>query len=212
MHSGRANLRWLLPANQGVRVEPALADTLRGRISGPLQVSDGKLYLGADPGQPRVGDHLVSFAIVPNGPASFIGRQSGADVSEYQTKTGDRLLMARSGLLSAPDMFKIAEDENRMLTWLLRAVGVFLMLLGFALVLVPLSVFVDVVPFIGNIVGFGALLVAGVLTAALAPAIIAVAWLWYRPLISIAVLVVGLGVAFGFRTLASRRTRARAPA
>lgn len=208
---GESALR-LLPANQVVRVEPALADTLRGRISGPLQATDGKLYLGADPSQPRAGDHLISFAIAPNGPASFIGRQSGADITEYQTKTGDRLLMARSGLLSAPDMFKIAEDENRMLTWLLRLVGVFLMLLGFALVLVPLSVIADVVPFIGNIVGFGALLVAAALTAVLGPAIIAVAWLWYRPLISIAVLVVGLGVAFGFRTLASRRTPARAPA
>jgi hypothetical protein len=202
----------LLPATQVVRVEPAHADTLRGRISGPLQVTDGKLYLGADPGQPHIGDHRISFTVVPNGPASFIGRESGADFAEYQTKSGDRLLMAHSGLMSAPEMFKVAEDENRMLTWILRLVGVFLMLLGFALVLVPLSVIADVVPFIGSIVGMGALLVAVVCTAVLAPALIAIAWLWYRPLISIAVLIVGLGVAYGFRMLAARRTPARAQA
>jgi hypothetical protein len=200
----------LLPANQVVPVEPALADRLRGRISGPLQAADGKLYLGAEPGQPRAGDHRISFAIVPNGPASFIGRQSGADFADYQTKSGDKLLMAHSGLMSAPDMFKVAEDENRMLTWILRAVGVFAMLLGFVLILWPLSVIADFVPFVGSIVGAGAFLVALVCTFVLAPALIAFAWLWYRPVVSIAVIVVGLGVAYGFRTLAARRTPARA--
>lgn len=200
----------LLPANQVVRVDAALADRLRGRISGPLQVVDGKFYLGADSGQPHIGDHRISFTVVPNGPASFIGRQSGADFSEYQTQSGDRLLMARSGLMSAPDMFKVAEDENRMLSWLLRAVGVFAMLLGFVLILWPMSVIADVVPFIGSIVGAGAFLVALVCTFVLAPALIAFAWLWYRPLVSIVVIVVGLGVAYGFRTLAARRTPARA--
>ena len=202
----------LLPANQMARVAPAHAEALRARISGPLQVIDGRIYLGADPGQPHIGDHRISFSTVPNGPASFIGRQSGADFAEYQTQSGDKLLMARSGLMSTPEMFKVAEDENRMLTWLLRAVGVFVMFIGFALVLFPLSVITDFVPFIGSIVGAGALLVALVCTFVLAPALIAVAWLWYRPLVSIAVLVVGLGVAYGFRTLAARRTPARAQA
>jgi hypothetical protein len=55
-----------------------------------------------------------------------------------------------------------------------------------------------------------AFLVALVCTFVLAPALIAVAWLWYRPLVSIAVLAVGLGVAYGFHTLAARRTPARA--
>jgi hypothetical protein len=200
----------LLPADQVVRVDPALADALRGRISGPLQVVDDKIFLGADPGQPRAGDHRISFSTVPNGPASFIGRQSGADFAEYQTKSGDKLLMARSGLMSAPDMFKAAEDENRTLTWILRAVGVFAMFIGFALILWPLSVVADFVPFIGSIVGGGAFLVALVCTFVLAPALIAVAWLWYRPLVSIAIIVGGLGVAYSFRTLAARRTPPRA--
>ena len=198
----------ILPANQVVRFEAALADRLRGLISGPLQVADGKLYLGVNPNQPRAGDHRISFTIAPNGPVSFIGRQSGADLSEFQTKTGDRLLMARSGLMSAPEMFKVAEDENRVLTWVLRLVGVLAMFFGFALALLFVRVIADFVPLIGNIVGAGALLVAGALTAVLAPALIALAWLLYRPLISIAVLVFGLCAAFGFRMVAARRTAA----
>ena len=206
---GEAALQ-LLPANERVQLEPALADTLRGRVSGPLQVADGRLYLGADPGAPRAGDHRISFTIAPNGPASFVGRQSGAGLAAYQTKSGDRLLMARSGLMTAPAMFKVAEDQNRILTWVLRAVGVVAMLIGFVLLLMPLSVVADVIPLIGSIVGAGAFLVALVCTFVVAPAIIALAWLWYRPLVSLAVIIVGFGVAYGFRMLAARRPAATA--
>jgi hypothetical protein len=104
-------------------------------------------------------------------------------------------------------MFKAANDENRMLTWVLRFVGAVLMFIGFALILRPLVVVADVVPFIGNILGAGVALVALGLTAVLAPAIIAIAWFAHRPLLSIAVIAIGLIVAFGVRTLATRRVQ-----
>lgn len=199
----------LLPATQELRVDPAIAAALRGKVEGPVQVGDGKLYLGANPNEPKPGDLRITFRTVPNGPASFIGQQAGADLAEYQTKAGDRLLMARSGLMSAPDMFKAAEDENRILTWIIRLVGVIVMFVGLALVLRPLVVVADVVPFIGNILGAGAALVAAVITAVVAPLVIAIAWLWYRPLVSIIAIAIGLAVAFGLRTLAARKSAAR---
>jgi hypothetical protein len=73
-----------------------------------------------------------------------------------------------------------------------------------------LVVVADVVPFIGNILSGGASLVSLVATAVVAPIIVAIAWLWYRPLISIAVLVVGLAIAYGFRRLAHRKVAAQA--
>ena len=41
----------------------------------------------------------------------------------YQTHAGDKLLMADSGLRTSDQMFKEANDENRILTWFLRAFG-----------------------------------------------------------------------------------------
>ena len=198
-----------LPADREVRVTPAVADGLRGRVGGPAQAIDGKLYLGANPNEPRVGDLRVSFMIAPVGPASVIGRQTGTDFTEYQTKAGDRLLMARPGTRSAAEMFKAAQDENRVLTWALRAVGALAMFIGFLLILNPLVVVADFVPLIGSILGAGAALVALVLTAALAPLIVAVAWLWYRPIVSLIAIAAGIAVAYGFKTLASRRAAAR---
>jgi Flp pilus assembly protein TadB len=49
------------------------------------------------------------------------------------------------------------------------------------------------------------------LTAVVAPVVIAIAWLWYRPIVSIAVLVVGLGIAYGLKRLAHRKVAAQAP-
>ena len=47
------------------------------------------------------------------------------------------------------------------------------------------------------------------LTAIVAPVVIAMAWFWYRPLVSVAVLAVGFVLAYGFKRWASQRAAAR---
>src|SRR5262249_31928200 len=106
-------------------------------------------------------------------------------------------------------MFAAAQQANRILTWILRLVGVFLMFVGFMLILKPLVVVADVVPFIGNILSAGAGIVSLALTAVIAPLVIAIAWFWYRPLVSAVVLAIGLVLAYGFKRLASQRAAAR---
>jgi len=198
-----------LPANDAVPLEPSLARKLSGRVKGPVHVVDGRIYLGDNPSDPRVGDLRISFKIAPGGPTSIVGRQAGTGFAEYQTKAGDPLLMVRPGTMSAADMFAAAQAENRIFTWILRLVGVVLMFIGFMLILNPLVVVADVVPFIGSILSAGAGIVSLVLTAIIAPVVIAVAWFWYRPLVSAAVLAIGLVLAYGFKRLASQRVAAR---
>src|SRR5262245_11873833 len=101
-----------LPVTQQVRVDAAMADAIRLKVTGPLQANDGLFYLGPDPSHPRIGDMRISFKLAPNGPVSIIGRQSGSDFAEYQTKAGDTLLMVKPGTISAADMFKAAQSEN----------------------------------------------------------------------------------------------------
>ena len=47
------------------------------------------------------------------------------------------------------------------------------------------------IPIVGDVVRAGAGVVGLLFTAVIAPAIIAVAWLWYRPLVAIGVVLVG---------------------
>ena len=120
------------------------------------------------------------------------------------------MLIVRSGIKSAAELFDAEQHDNVVLTWILRAVGALLMFIGLALILRPLVVVADVVPFIGSILGAGAALVALAITAVVAPLIVAVAWFFYRPVVSVAILAVGLAAAYGFRKWAAQRTAARA--
>ncbi len=67
------------------------------------------------------------------------------------------------------------------------------------------------IPLLGSIVGAGTGLVALLCTMAIAPIVIAVGWLWYRPLVGIAVLVAGFAATWGLARLARRRVARKGP-
>src|SRR5262249_3009228 len=113
-----------LAASGDFRLEPAVLETVRQRGGASAQIADGRIYIGPDPAQPHIGDLRISYHVAAEGPVSVIARQTGSGFGEYQTNAGDRLLMLRAGTLSAGEMFKAAEDENRVLTWVVRLVGV----------------------------------------------------------------------------------------
>lgn len=188
---------------QPLRLDPATA-----RLPPGGQVVDGRIFLGADPAQPRLGDMRISFVVVPEGMGSVIARQSGQGLAPYQTRAGDALFLLHPGAATADEMIAAAEAANRILTWVLRAVGAVLMFVAFSLVLRPLVVLAAVVPPLGALMGAGTGLVAGVLTLLLAPGVIAVAWFWYRPLTAVIVLGLGVAAATGVGWLMRRR---RAP-
>ena len=75
----------------------------------------------------------------------------------------------------------------------------------------PIAVFGDIIPIVGTVLGAGTALAAFALTAVLAPVVVAVAWLFYRPLVSIGILAAGAAIVFAVRHLASRR-RSTVPA
>jgi hypothetical protein len=200
-----------LSADQEVRVNPGLVEPLHARLNEPVQVNDGKFYLGRDPSAPHVGDMQISYALAPAGAVSIVGRQSGSDFVHYQTRAGDALLIVDQGTMSTADMFKQAERGNAVVTWLIRAFSALIMYIGFLLILNPLVVVADVLPLIGNILGAGASLVSLIVTVVLVPSIIAVAWLWYRPLVSVVVIAVGIALAIWLKMRADRKA-ARSPA
>ena len=55
-------------------------------------------------------------------------------------------------------------------------------------------------------------LVALVCTAAIAPIVIGIGWLWYRPLVGLAVLVAGAAATYGLVRLARLRVARKAAA
>jgi hypothetical protein len=181
-----------------VPITPDLLASINTVFTGslPTHVADGRIYLGRDPANPAIGDHRVSYALVPLGPISVVARQEGASFAPYQTRAGDRLLMVETGAVPAERMFERAATANTVMTWLLRLGGLLLLMMGFSMVLGPLGVAADVLPFLGRIVRMGTGTVAFVLAVLVGSVTIAVAWFWYRPLLAIGIVLAGVAIAW----------------
>lgn len=176
------------------------------------QPVDGRIYIGVDPTRPRLGDLRISYEVVSTPDATVVARQAGAGFAAYTTSNGRSIEILRNGTVGPAQVFDDAQSDNTMLTWLVRVGGVLLLAFGFGLILGPLSVLADIVPFIGDLVGgvsSMAALAAAVLVGSLT---IAVAWFAYRPLLSAGLIVAGLAVAYALRRLAGRRATAAATA
>ncbi len=186
-------------------VDPSVADTVRKRTGRPVNIAAGQIYLSDDPGSPRVGDYRIGYRIVPVGIASVVARQTDTELTGYQSRAGDVILLANTGSHSAAEMFKAAQDANRVLTWILRTVFTMLVFIGFAFSTRILVALADVLPFVGNVMQATTFAIALLLTAILAPLTIAIAWLFYRPMISLGVLAGGAALAFAISKMIAAR-------
>lgn len=162
------------------------------------QVVDGKIFIGDNSAQPKVGDLRVSFQKVDPSEVSVIAVQTGSTFKPFTTQQGTAIEMLNLGQVEAAKMFEQAQSANRTMTWILRAIGFFLFLFAFSLILRPFSVLADVLPFAGRLVGMGMGFVSFILAAILTLLIIGAAWLAARPLLGGAIIavVVALVVLF----------------
>lgn len=144
----------------------------------------------------EIGDLRVWFTTTPTSEVSVMSKQVGNGFEPFKTHAGTKLHMLSKGIVSAEAMITKAEADNVTLTWILRGLGTAMMCIGIGLFLRPLAVIGDVVPFVGRIVGTGTTLVAMISGVGVAFCTISLAWLVYRPLIGIPLLILGLGLIF----------------
>ncbi|MCX6880335.1 MAG: TMEM43 family protein [Verrucomicrobia bacterium] len=168
-------------------------------LQGKLKLDAGAFYVGQDPTSPALGDQRVTFKVLKPAVWSVIARQTGDTLEPFVPHVGPAIERVESGTVSADLMFQHAASENAMLTWGLRLGGFVLMALGLGLIIKPLSVLADVLPFLGNVIGVGGVITAMLLAFVGSLVVIAVAWFAVRPLLTIglgAVALVGLVMAW----------------
>jgi len=169
---------------------------------------NGGFYLGEKPEAPEVGDLRVTHEAAMPGEVSVIAAQAGDGLGPYTAKAGGTIEMLETGKQTADSMFATAHQSNKLLTWGLRVLGALLMFFGFSALFRPLSVLADVVPLFGTIVGAGTGLIAFLLTVVISFSVIAVAWIFYRPLIGIPLVLVAVaGLVFLVMKLMAQRKR-----
>lgn len=152
-------------------------------------------YVGDDPSNPQVGDLRITFRVVKPCTVSLVAGQVKDTFEPYATEAGGTIELLQVGTHSAAAMFKAAQDSNKTMTWILRFVGFAVMTAGLAMILSPLSVLADIIPFVGGIVATGTLIISLGVSLALSLATISVAWIFYRPMLAIALLAVVAVVA-----------------
>ncbi len=121
-------------------------DASRATIAIPFAVDAGRFYIGTSPANPRISDMKVSFAVVLPSDVSIVARQTQATFEPFVTRAGGSIELLHTGIVSAENMFQSAHSSNATTSWILRALGVFLMFLGLKMLLGPLVVLADVLP------------------------------------------------------------------
>jgi hypothetical protein len=166
-------------------------DVSQGKVPASLQARARPMESGfqiGDPGSPQTGDLRVAFEQLKSPEVSIVSGQIRDTFEPYQV-SGGTVELVGMGTQSAAAMFGSAQSQNSARTWLLRGLGFVLMFFGLTLVFSPIATLGDVVPFIGDLLRFGAAIVSGVVALIFSLAIIAIAWFVYRPLLSISLLV-----------------------
>jgi len=156
------------------------------------------LYIGRDPSYPQIGDYKITYTYAPVGEYTIAAKESSKSLMPYTTTNGKDLLFVRSGKVSAKSIFKDELEANALMTWILRGVGLLMMFIAFKMVMGPLETFAKVVPMFGSLVGGASSIVAMVLTLLLGSIVISLAWFSSRPMLSLIIIVIGVGVAFMF--------------
>lgn len=145
-----------------------------------------------NPANPVVGDVRITFEANQPAEVSVLGKQTGKNLGAFETSGGYNVADLRMGTMTKDEMFEAAQSENTILTWLIRFGGFGLMWLGLFLIGRPVTVVADILPFLGSLASLavGVLAFAGAAMCSLPT--IAVAWIFYRPLLGIILLVIGL--------------------
>lgn len=162
-----------------------------------VHTSANTVYLGLSPNSPQVGDVRVTFTKVPPADISLIAQVDGSTFKAYRAKNGQSFSRVQMGTVSADEMIEQARSENNMLTWVLRVIGILLVVGGLKGMFGLLPMLFKVLPFLGSIVDAGVGLVSWILGLAWSLIIIAIAWLVFRPIIGISLLVLAIaGIVF----------------
>ena len=147
------------------------------------------LYFGRVPGAPEVGDVRVTFEKVVPAKCTIMAVVDGDSFKPYKAKNGKRFETLVMGKKTGDEIIDAEKEANNMILWALRIIGIMIVIGGLKGIFGFLETILKVVPFIANIFGWGVGIVCTVLGIVWSLIVIAIAWLFYRPLLGISLLV-----------------------
>ncbi|MFT7634190.1 MAG: hypothetical protein ACI87E_005249 [Mariniblastus sp.] len=177
---------------------------------------DGELIYWSAEGKPSldepiVGDQRIMFEWVKPTSVSVVAKQAGEKLTGFKVSNGEKIEKLYVGELTADEMFDKIQQENMALAWVIRIAGFGMSCLGFYLVMAPLAVLADIVPFIGSLTRSLTMIIAGLMGVCLSACTVAFAWIAVRPLIGIPMLILAIGCVVMLVRIISSRGKAGTP-
>ena len=147
------------------------------------------LYFGRVPGSPEVGDVRVTFEKVVPAKVTVMAVVDGDTFKPFKAKNGKRFQTLVMGKKSGDEIIDSAKEANNAFLWILRIVGILMVIGGLKGIFGFIETILKVVPFVAGIFGWGVGIVCTVVGVVWSLIVIAIAWLFYRPLLGISLLV-----------------------
>ena len=177
-----------LPYNKDYNNEK-LTEQYKNTVEGYV-VNEKYITNSEDVNDPQIGDLRISYKYATDGEVSIIGVQSGNTIKAYTAKKGKNIFEIRRGSYTGREILESKSNANKNIKWILRILGIFLVVSGIGSLFAPLQKLTDKIPVIGSIVNFSTGLFSGVVGFAISFIVIAIAWFRFRPVLSIVLFVI----------------------
>lgn len=151
--------------------------------------NDGTYYTNVQNGTPKVGDIRISFSYSDATNVSVLAVQNNNGFSKFTSKKGYSIYELEEGTLNGKQILQKLSDKNNMTKWIFRLMGTIFIIGGFAAIISPLQRLANFIPFFGTVFGWVTGFAIFIFGLALSLIVIALAWLRYRPVLSIGLLI-----------------------
>ena len=160
-----------------------------------------------DEENPKIGDLRISFSYNDASSVSVLAVQTANTFGEYTSSVGTTIFRIKEGIHTGKDIVIDMTNENKLFKWLLRLGGTLLIMIGIGALLSPITTLANFVPIFGNVVSFATGLISFVLGLAISLVVIALAWFRYRPILSIVLIVIVVGLVVFLRKYQSSKAK-----
>jgi Protein of unknown function (DUF1625). len=173
-----------------------------------LTVSSRSIYMGANPNAPAIGDVYIFFNYVPPGlDLSLIAQVEGSSFTKYTAKNGRTFHSSYNGVSGMAEMFRKEHADNASVAWALRITLLMCIIVALRSMFQWLPRIFQRIPVLGPVMHASVKAVCLILGLCWTLFVIALAWLFYRPVTSLILFGIILLFVWNLR----QKGRKRAP-
>lgn len=165
-----------------------------------VQVRGNMVYLGLNSQEPHVGDVRIYYQKIAPDNVSIIAKVEGNTFQEYYNPYDKQTYWKlTNGLHESIEMIDDSRRDNSVYAWTARILGILLIVGGLKCAFSIIPALFSFIPMLGKVVEMGVGVVCWVVGVVWSILVIGVAWLFYRPVVGVILLLIVAGFIFFMR-------------